>query len=254
MLKRDPFGHLLILKRLLIITIGWITWFRYARYNTLKIEGVEHLAQLPKSGVLFISNHQTYFADVIAMLHIFCAAKNGYINTIQRPWYLFRPKIDTYFVAAEETMRKGWLPRVFAYAGAIPVQRTWRQDSSDVKRQVRMDDITNIGLSLKDGWVINFPQGTTKVYAQGRRGVTHLVKKFNPVVVPIVIDGFRRAFDKRGLKLKKTGITLSVRFKPPLNMNHDQDANFMLDDLMHAIEQSEQYQWPRQAKEGVETK
>ncbi|MCA6361956.1 MAG: 1-acyl-sn-glycerol-3-phosphate acyltransferase [Bacteroidetes bacterium] len=255
MFTRDPFGHLVFLKRTLVCVIGWITWFRYTRYNKLIIEGTEHLQGLPQQKVLFISNHQTYFADVIAMLHVFCAHKNGRKNSIERPVYLFRPRTNTYFVAAEETMRKGWLPRLFAYVGAIPVQRTWRQGSADVKRQVRMDDISNIGKALEDGWVINFPQGTTKVYAQGRRGVTHLVKKYEPVVVPIVIDGFRRAFDKKGLRLKKKGVTLRIRFKPAMQLDLSQDAEHILHDMMDAIEQSPRYHWPRNAAtEGSETK
>lgn len=254
MFRRDPFGHLLFLKRMLIFVVGWVTWFRYARYNKMIIEGTEHLEHLPQQGVLFISNHQTYFADVIAMLHIFCAVKNGRSNSIARPTYLFRPRITTYFVAAEETMSKGFLPRVFAYAGAIPVQRTWRQDGAEVKRQVRMDDITNIGKALGDGWVINFPQGTTKVYAQGRRGVTHLVKKYEPVVVPIVIDGFRRAFDKKGLRLKKKGVTLRIRFKAPIPAPHLLEAEELLHVMMEAIEQSPAYHWPKTASEGTETK
>src|SRR6185295_16238213 len=113
MVRRDPFGHKLFLKRILISTIGWMTWRRYSRKSKVKISGTEHLFNLPASNVLFISNHQTYFAEVIAMLHVFCAVKNGYTDTINKPRYLFRPKINNYFVAAEETMKKGILPRIF---------------------------------------------------------------------------------------------------------------------------------------------
>jgi 1-acyl-sn-glycerol-3-phosphate acyltransferase len=245
MFKRDPFGYNLFLKRLLVFTVGWLTWRRYAKLNTLKIEGTEHLELLSQTNVLFVSNHQTYFADVIAMLHIFCAVKNGDSNSIARPRYLFRPKIDTYFVAAEETMKKGWLPRVLAYAGSISIQRTWREGSQDVKRKVRMDDISNIGTALENGWVINFPQGTTKVYAQGRRGVSMLIKKYNPVVVPVVIDGFRRAFDKKGIRLKKKGVTMRVRFKAPLTIDPNCNSDELLRQLMSAIEQSPEFHWPK---------
>ncbi len=44
---------------------------------------MEHLVDLPESNVLFVSNHQTYFADVAAMYHAFCAVNNGYHNTIK---------------------------------------------------------------------------------------------------------------------------------------------------------------------------
>jgi 1-acyl-sn-glycerol-3-phosphate acyltransferase len=245
MLRRDPFGHLLFLKRILISLIGLLTWRRYARLNRIEISGMEHLKGLPEKNVLFVSNHQTYFADVIAMIHIFCAEKNGYRNSISRPWYLFRPRINNYFVAAEETMKKGILPRIFAYVGSVSIQRTWRAGNTDVNRKVRMEDLSNIATALSDGWVINFPQGTTKVNAKGRRGVTVLVKKYNPVVVPVVIDGFRRAFDKKGLKLKKKGVKLKIRIKAPLALDPNEDGDNMLDQIMDAIEQSERFHWQK---------
>ena len=241
--KRDPFGHLILLKRFLVSMIGWFTWPRYNWVNKTRIEGTEHLEKLADQNVLFVSNHQTYFADVIAMLHVFCSVKNGYRNRISNPLYLFRPRVNTYFVAAEETMKTGFLPRLFAYVGSVSIQRTWREAGKDVNRRVRMDDISNIGKALEEGWVITFPQGTTKAYAEGRRGVTHIVKKYRPVVVPVVIDGFRRAFDKKGLKLKKRGGTLSIRFKPPMTIDYEQDADEMLRLIMHAIEQSPEFQW-----------
>jgi 1-acyl-sn-glycerol-3-phosphate acyltransferase len=237
MLRRDPFGHLLFLKRWLISGIGWLTRARYVRKNRLSVNGAEILEKLPQQNVLFVSNHQTYFAEVIAMYHVFCAVKNGYGNSIRKPWYLFRPRINTYFVAAEETMKKGLLPRIFAYVGSVSIQRTWRQGDKDINRKVRMEDLSNIGTALSDGWVINFPQGTTKVNAKGRRGITVLVKKYNPIVVPVVIDGFRRAFDKKGLRLKKRGVTLSIRFKEPLGLHPDENGDEMLGKIMVAIEQ-----------------
>ncbi len=239
MFKEDPFGHKLFLKRLLISTIGWLTRRRYVRTNKIKISGTEHLENLQATNVLFVSNHQTYFAEVIAMLHVFCAVKNGYKNSIRKPWYLFRPKVNNYFVAAEETMKKGILPRIFAYAGSVSIQRTWREGGVDVNRKVRMEDLSNIANALGDGWVINFPQGTTKPGAKGRRGITVLVKKYNPVVIPVVIDGFRKAFDKKGLRIKRKGVELSIRFKAPLQFEEGESGDLMLSKIMNAIEQGE---------------
>lgn len=248
MFRRDPFGHRLFLKRILISLIGWLTWRRYARLNKMHISGTEHLKGIPAQNVLFVSNHQTYFADVIAMLHVFCAVKNGYGNSIKKPWYLFRPRINNYFVAAEETMKKGILPRIFAYVGSVSIQRTWKAGAEDVNRKVRMEDLSNIGVALSDGWVINFPQGTTKVNAKGRRGVTVLIKKHHPVVIPVVIDGFRRAFDKKGLKMKKKGVNLKVRFKAPLQFEENESGDEMLAKIMDAIEQNERF-WNTGTKE-----
>lgn len=245
MFRRDPFGHLVFIKRILVSLIGWLTWRRYVKKNKIEISGTENLAGLPQANVLFVSNHQTYFADVIAMLHVFCAVKNGYENTIAKPAYLFRPRVNNYFVAAEETMKKGMLPRLFAYVGSVSIQRTWRQGNDDVNRKVRMEDLSNIGTALSDGWVINFPQGTTKVNAKGRRGVTLLVKKYDPIVIPVVIDGFRRAFDKKGLRIKKKGVKLQVRFKEALRLDPKMSGDEMLDVIMEAIEQTEKFQWKK---------
>jgi len=55
--------------------VGIITFPGFAIINKIKITGTEHLKNLPKRNVLFVSNHQTYFADVIMFLHIFCAVK-----------------------------------------------------------------------------------------------------------------------------------------------------------------------------------
>ena len=70
MLKKNPFGHYLILKKWLIRYMGFMTHRRYRGFNELKIEGSDIIKNLPDKNVLFISNHQTYFADVVAMLHV----------------------------------------------------------------------------------------------------------------------------------------------------------------------------------------
>ena len=48
-----------------------ISYRRFNGFNKLKISGSENLVDLPKTNVLFVSNHQTYFADVAAMYHVF---------------------------------------------------------------------------------------------------------------------------------------------------------------------------------------
>lgn len=239
--RRDPFGHKLWIKRALIKMIGRATWSRYVKKNSISISGTEHLQNLPDRNVLFVSNHQTYFADVIAFLHVFCAVKNGQQNSIDDRSYLRKPPVNNYFVAAEETMKKGILPRIFAYVGSVSIQRTWKQGAKDVNRKVRMDDISNIGLALSDGWVINFPQGTTKPFVKGRRGVVLILKKYNPVIVPVVIEGFSNAFNKSGLRMKRKGSELSIRFKEAMKIDLKKPADDILEDIMDAIEQSDKF-------------
>ena len=75
--KRNPFGHILFIKKWLIRIFGAITHRRYRGFNELQIEGSEIIRNLPDTNVLFISNHQTYFADVVAMFHVFNASLKG---------------------------------------------------------------------------------------------------------------------------------------------------------------------------------
>jgi len=238
MFKRNPFGHFLILKKWLIRYMGIITHRRYRGFNELKIEGSNIIKELPNSNVLFVSNHQTYFADVVAMLHVFNASLSGRIDSIKNVGYLWSPKLNIYYVAAKETMKSGILPRILAYAGAISVERTWREKGKEVKRNVKMSDISNIGIALDDGWVITFPQGTTKPFYPIRRGTAHIIKKYKPIVVPIVIDGFRRSFDKRGIIIKKRGILQSMNIKKPLEINYEKDSvDSIIEKIQYSIEQ-----------------
>jgi 1-acyl-sn-glycerol-3-phosphate acyltransferase len=187
---------------------------------------------------LFISNHQTYFADVVAMFHVFNASLSGRIDSIKNVGYLWNPKLNIYYVAAKETMKSGLLPRILAYAGSISIERTWREKGKEIKRQVKMSDITNIGVALDDGWVVTFPQGTTRPFKPVRKGTAHIIKHYKPIVIPIVIDGFRRSFDKKGLMIKKRGILQSMIIKEPLEFDFDNESiESILEKIEYAIEQ-----------------
>jgi len=224
---------------MMIKGFGLISHRRYRGFNKLQIEGSDILRNLPGNNVLFVSNHQTYFADVAAMLHVFNASLNGRKDSIKGVFrYLTRPKLNIYFVAAKETMSKGLLPRIFSYAGAITVQRTWREAGQDIKRPVNPTDSEQIGMALKDGWVITFPQGTTKPFKPIRKGTAHIIKNYKPIVVPIVIDGFRRSFDKKGLLIKKRGILQSIVIKEPLEIDYDKESvDELVEKISYAIEQ-----------------
>ncbi|HEX8562195.1 MAG TPA: lysophospholipid acyltransferase family protein [Flavobacterium sp.] len=236
--KRNPFGHILFIKRLLILIFGAISHRRYRGFNELQIDGSEIIKDLPPTNVLFIANHQTYFADVAAMYHVFNASLNGRVDTIKNIGYLWNPKLNIYYVAAKETMTEGFLPKVFAYVGAITVERTWRDKGRDVKRQVNLHDTENIKVALDDGWVITFPQGTTKSFKPVRKGTAHIIKQHKPIVVPIVIDGFRRSFDRKGLRLKKKGILQTFTIKPPMEIDYENDTiEEIVEKVALAIEQ-----------------
>ncbi|MBT5392584.1 MAG: 1-acyl-sn-glycerol-3-phosphate acyltransferase [Flavobacteriaceae bacterium] len=237
-LKRNPFGHILYVKKWLIRILGVLTHRRFNRFNKLKIEGSDVIKSLPHNNVLFVSNHQTYFADVAAMIHVFNASLSGRVDSIKNMTYLWEPKLNIYYVAAKETMNSGLLPRILAYVGSVSIERTWRSKGEDVNRQVKMSDIGNIGKALDDGWVITFPQGTTTPFKPIRRGTAHIIKKYNPIVIPIVIDGFRRSFDKKGIRIKKRNILQSMEIKKPLDIDYKNDSiESIVEKIEHAIEQ-----------------
>ena len=236
--KQNPFGHYLFIKRWIIRIGGIMTHRRYRGFNELQIEGSEILRNLPDTNVLFISNHQTYFADVVAMFHVFNASLSGREDTIKNIGYLWKPKLNVYYVAARETMKAGLLPKIMAYAGSVSIDRTWRSSGENVNRQVKMSDITSIKKALDDGWVITFPQGTTTPFKPIRKGTAHIIKHYKPIVVPIVIDGFRRSFDKKGLRIKKKNILQSMEIKEPLNLDYENETvATIVEKIEYAIEQ-----------------
>ncbi len=236
--KKSPFGQYLFIKKFLIRIFGLLTHRRYRGFNELQIEGSEIIKELPETGVLFVSNHQTYFADVVAMQHVFNASLSGRVDSIKNIGYIWQPKLNIYSVAAKETIKKGLLPRILGYAGVIPVDRTWREAGKEINREVNLEDTKNIGIALKDGWVITFPQGTTTPFKPIRKGTAHIIKQFRPIVIPIVIDGFRRSFDKKGIRLKKRGILQSMVIKAPLKIDYENDSiEEIVEKLEYAIEQ-----------------
>jgi len=233
--------HFNPIRKFIYAIIGIATYPGLVLVNRISISGTEHLRELPRNNVLFVSNHQTYFADVITFIHIFCAVKWRRENKLGLPFYLLNPFTNVYYVAAEETMKGSLISRIFGLAGALTVKRTWRANGEDVKRDVDMADTSKINKALTKSWVITFPQGTTKPFAPGRKGTAHIIKQNKPLVVPVVINGFWRAFTKKGLSFKKKGSLLSIRFKEPLKLDYEDTVDNILEKVMDAIEQSRKY-------------
>jgi 1-acyl-sn-glycerol-3-phosphate acyltransferase len=220
---------------------GAFTYAGLSVFNKLRIQGIEHLKSIPKKNVLFVSNHQTYFKDVIALMHVFGAARLGKKNKLGIPFHLVAPPTNIYYVAASETMNSNIISKALKMAGAISVNRTWRANGQDVLRERNESDTKKIDEALQDGWVITFPQGTTKPFAVGRKGTAHIIKNNKPTVVPIVIDGFAEAFGKKGLRFKKMGVPLTINIKEPLSLDYSDSVENILALVMHAIEQSEEF-------------
>lgn len=239
---KDAFGYSYFIKRILIFYFGIITQYRFNVINKTKVINGKVLKDLPDNKVLFVSNHQTYFADVACLYNVFGCAKWGIYDHIRFPLFILNPRLNIFFIAAQETMKSGILPKVFARAGSVSIKRSWREAGKEINRGVDPNDIKKIEKAINEGWVITFPQGTTKPYATGRRGTAQIIKTQRPIVVPVVVDGFRRAFDKKGLFIKKRGVELKVRFKEPLQLTYEEIPQEIMSLVMDAIEQSENYQ------------
>ena len=72
------------------------------------------------------------------MFHVFNASLSGRTDSIKNVGYLWRPKLNIYFVAAKETMKSGLLPKIMAYAGSVSIERTWRAEGKEVNRQKKL--------------------------------------------------------------------------------------------------------------------
>jgi hypothetical protein len=59
--------------------------------------------------------------------------------------------------------------------------------------------------------------------------------------VPVVINGFWRAFNRKGLRFKKKGTQLSIQIKQPLSFTYEESVDEILEKVMDAIEQSSQF-------------
>ncbi|MCC6766381.1 MAG: 1-acyl-sn-glycerol-3-phosphate acyltransferase [Deltaproteobacteria bacterium] len=224
---RDAFGRLRVIRWGMINLGGYLTVLQLRVLNRLRIEGVEILKQLPSRGVLLVSNHLTHYMDSIVVFHS--------VSYLRRP-YLIWPRTDLYIVAALETMRsQGWLPRMMAYNGTICVKRSWKEGDRAVQRPVDPEDVRKIGTGLDGGWVLTYPQGTTTPGAPGRIGCARIIKEFRPIVVPVRLDGLREAFDKTGLKLRKLGSELSIRYGRPLDIDYDGSLSDILRTVMLGI-------------------
>ncbi len=234
-MKKNIFGQYLIIKRAIIRIIGALTHrtFNNKRFN---IEGTSLLNEIPNNNVLFISNHQTYFYDVIAMLHVFNASVNGRRDSLKNISYLLNPKSNIYFIAALETMKSSLISKILSYAGSILIKRTWREAGKEIKRPIRGEDFDNIIKALNDGWVITFPRGTTESSKPVRSGTAHIIKAINPVVIPVKIDGFGDVFNKISLKIKDKNKPFSIKFGSPLKFYSNDSIESITNQIEKVIE------------------
>ena len=68
-----------------------------------------------------------------------------------------------------------------------------------------------------------------------RKGTSHIIKKNQPIVIPIRIENFNKRFEKKSLKVKNPSKSISICFKEPLKINYKIDT---IDDITIKVKKS----------------
>ena len=181
--------------------------------NKVEIKGMKVVQALPSTNVMFVSNHETYYMDVILM----CQAlwnSNGRLSINK----------DLYFVAAEETALKSPLLRHLDFTGCVPLKRQWKHDGEEIQRERDEGAIDNMAQVLKRGWLINFPTGTVDPSAIIRPGLAKFLKHHRPIVVPVQLSGVRKSYGKTGFVTRTFNNKMKVSFSEPLSIDYEKDS------------------------------
>jgi len=174
--------------------------------NRLDVVGRERLNSLPRRGVVFLSNHQTYFTEAIA-----------FFDTVYRRRGIRWEDPYLRFSAAEETMRKNLATSLLTTAGAVTFQRSHRHGGIDLRRSVDLEGIGRIEQAIRSGWLLHFPTGTTREGAPVRPGVSRLLHSTKAVAVPMRVDGFREMLLHKQIpgRIRRRA---SIRIDEPLDL------------------------------------
>ncbi len=195
------------IRRGLIASAGICLSFPYFELlNRLDVAGDELLETLPRKNVVFLSNHQTYFTEAIALFHVVYVRHR---LPLENPFLRFS--------AAEETMKKNFLTELMTRAGGITFRRSFREGGVDVRRPVDLEGVSRLEDAIRRGWLLHFPAGTTQKGAPIRGGVAQLLHRTKAVAVPVRVDGFRRFLLHKqvpGRVFQKA----TLRIHPPLDL------------------------------------
>lgn len=194
-------------RRNLIRLVGYGITVPYFRWmNSIEVVNERLLLELPRKNVIFLSNHQTYFTEAIALYDLV------YIK-------LDLPLEDPYirFSAATETMKKNLVTQILTMAGGVTFRRSFREGGVDIKRPVDLEGVSKVEQAIKEGWLLHFPTGTTKKDAPIRPGIAQLLHRAQATVVPMRISGFRDLLLK-GQVPGRVGKKARMEFLPPLDL------------------------------------
>ncbi|MCM3874799.1 MAG: 1-acyl-sn-glycerol-3-phosphate acyltransferase [Thermoanaerobaculia bacterium] len=213
------------LRRGIITSLGLgftIPYFRLL--NRVKVTGDSIVDKLPRKNVVFLSNHQTYFMEAMAIFDIVYVKHH---LPLENPFLRFS--------AATETMKKNPLTQLFTKAGGVTFRRSFREGGKDVKRGADFEGIAKVEEAIANGWLLHFPAGTTQKDAPLRPGVAQLLHRTKAVAVPVRVDGFRKLLLYKqfpGKILKKCDVALH----PPLDLTKFYAAPYHKDAGVEIVE------------------
>jgi len=213
------------LRRGIITSLGLgftIPYFRLL--NRVKVTGDAIIDKLPRKNVVFLSNHQTYFMEAMA---IFDVVYVKHRLPLENPFMRFS--------AATETMKQNLLTQLFTKAGGVTFRRSFREGGRDVRRAVDLEGVAKVEEAIANGWLLHFPAGTTQRGAPLRPGVAQLLHRTKAVAVPVRVDGFRKLLLHKQLpgKILKT---CRVAMHPPLDLAHFYAAPYHKDAGTEVVE------------------
>ena len=218
------------LRRGIITSLGLgftIPYFRLL--NRVKVTGDSIIDKLPRKNVVFLSNHQTYFMEAMAIFDIVYVKHH---LPLENPFMRFS--------AATETMRQNPLTQLFTKAGGVTFRRSFREGGKEVKRTVDFEGVAKVEEAITNGWLLHFPAGTTQKGAPLRPGVAQLLHRTKAVAVPVRVDGFRKLLLHKQLpgKILKT---CRVAMHAPLDLAqfyaapYDKEAGHAIVERLSAI-------------------
>jgi len=191
----------------LILSLGVAFTVPYFRLlNQVHAEGDDLLEALPHRGVVFLSNHQSYFMEAFAFFDLIYV-KHGF--DLEDPYVRFS--------AAEETMKKNIVTSLFTKAGGVTFRRSFREGGKEVSRPVDLEGVARVEEAIENGWLLHFPAGTTQPGAPLRKGIAQILHRTRAVAVPVRVDGFRRLLLHKQLP-GKLFRRCSIRIHRPLDL------------------------------------
>jgi 1-acyl-sn-glycerol-3-phosphate acyltransferase len=174
--------------------------------NDVHVEGDDVLKDLPRRGVVFLANHQTYFLEALAFFDLVY---------VRHQFPLEGPILR--FSAAEETMKQNLLTKLMTLAGGVTFKRSFREGGIDVQRAVDLEGVARVEEAIQDGWLLHFPAGTTRKGAPLRSGVSRLLHNTKAVALPLRVDGFRDLLLHKQVP-GKVFKRCSLKIHPPLDL------------------------------------